>query len=210
MSAVTRHPDEERRVLGAVRLQTRAKDGDATPVIVGHAALFNERSEDLGGFREVIAPGAFVDAIKADDVRALLNHDANYVLGRNRSGTLSLTEDTRGLAVEIEPPDTQWANDLMRSMERGDITQMSFAFSVRPNGSNWAKDDDGTVIRTLTKVRLFDVSVVTYPAYTATDASVGQRAARAWLDEANAELHALIQRDLNYRRMRIRLAEAAL
>lgn len=135
----------------------------------GHAAVFNELSQDLGGFREQIAPGAFTEALQRDDIRALFNHDANFVLGRNRSGTLKLVEDTRGLAIEIEPPDTQFARDLITSMKRGDITQMSFAFQVMPNGQDWAKDEEGRVIRTLKKLRLFDVSPVTYPAYTGTD-----------------------------------------
>lgn len=145
---------------------------DGAKRIVGHAAVFNQLSEDLGGFREQIAPGAFEEAIKTDDIRALFNHDANLVLGRNRAKTLTLKEDATGLAIEILPPDTQYARDLMVSMERGDITQMSFGFSVRPNGQNWAKNDDGLYIRTLTRVRLYDVSPVTYPAYPQTDVAL--------------------------------------
>lgn len=162
--------DIERRsfTLDEIRVEKR-EDGSAK--IVGHAAVFNQLSEDLGGFREQIAPGAFADAL-ADDVRALFNHNPDYVLGRNLSKTLRMVEDSRGLAIEIDPPDTQVARDLMVSMARGDITQMSFGFSVRPNGQNWAKDDEGRVIRTLTKVRLFDVSPVTYPAYPQTDVAV--------------------------------------
>lgn len=162
--------DIERRsfTLDEIRVEKR-EDGSAK--IVGHAAVFNQLSEDLGGFREQIAPGAFADAL-ADDVRALFNHNPDYVLGRNLSKTLRMVEDSRGLAIEIDPPDTQVARDLMVSMARGDITQMSFGFSVRPNGQNWAKDDEGRVIRTLTNVRLFDVSPVTYPAYPQTDVAV--------------------------------------
>lgn len=153
---------------------------DKPPKIVGHAAVFNQLSEDLGGFREQIAPGAFEEAIKTDDVRALWNHNPDHILGRNRSKTLSLAEDARGLFIEIEPPDTQIARDLMVSMERGDITQMSFGFSVRPNGQDWAKDDDGRVIRTLKRLRLFDVSPVTFPAYPQTDVAV--RSMHEWTE----------------------------
>lgn len=162
--------DIERRcfVLDEIRIEQR----DEGKRIIGHAAVFNQLSEDLGGFREQIAPGAFVEAIETDDVRALFNHNSDHILGRNRAKTLTLQEDARGLAIEIIPPDTQIARDLMVSMERGDITQMSFGFSLRPNGDNWAMDDDGRVIRTLTKVRLYDVSPVVFPAYPQTDVAM--------------------------------------
>lgn len=139
-------------------------DGDS-PKLVGHAAVFN-RVADLYYFKEQVAPGCFADTIQADDIRALFNHDANYVLGRNRAGTLSLSEDDQGLAVEILPPDTQFARDLMTSMKRGDITQMSFGFTTIED-----KWDRPTNTRTLLKVQLYDVSPVTFPAYADTDVS---------------------------------------
>jgi HK97 family phage prohead protease len=171
--------DIERRafVVEGLIIETRA-DGKKT--MRGHAAVFNQLSEDLGGFREQIAPGAFADAVKTDDVRALFNHDSNFILGRTVAKTLRLSEDARGLAVEIDPPDTQFARDLMVSMERGDVTQMSFGFSVRPGGQDWAKDDEGRTIRTLKKLRLFDVSPVVFPAYPQTDIAV--RELRSWQD----------------------------
>lgn len=146
---------------------------DGTRRIIGHAAVFNQWSDDLGGFREQIAPGAFAEAINADDVRALFNHDTNQVLGRNRSKTLTLLEDQRGLLSEIILPDTQLAKDLEVLMKRGDINQMSFAFSIEQDGQTWKKVGDGPWERTITKVaQLFDVSVVTFPAYPQTDAAV--------------------------------------
>lgn len=180
-------PDIERRAfaIDEMRIETRE---DGTPRILGHAAVFNQLSEDLGGFREQIAPGAFAEAIQGDDIRALWNHNPDHILGRNLAKTLALAEDSRGLAIEIIPPDTQLARDLMTSMKRGDVTQMSFGFSVRPNGQNWAKDDEGRVIRTLTKVRLYDVSPVTYPAYPQTD--VAARSLTAWQEEQNAAAEA--------------------
>lgn len=164
--------DIERRAfsLDEMRIETREEDG--SPVIRGHAAVFNQLSEPLGGFREQIASGAFAEALQTDDIRALWNHNPDHILGRNMAKTLTLSEDARGLAIEIIPPDTQIARDLMTSMKRGDVTQMSFGFSVRPNGENWAKDDEGRYIRTLTRVRLYDVSPVTYPAYPQTDVAV--------------------------------------
>ncbi len=169
--------DVERRFyqLEDVRIERRA---DAAPILRGHAAVFNQLSEDLGGFREQIAPGAFVEAIQKDDIRALFNHNPDFILGRNLAKTLRLSEDARGLAIEIDPPDTQVARDLLVSMERGDVTQMSFGFSVRPGGQDWAKDDNGQTIRTLKRLRLFDVSPVTFPAYPQTDIAV--RELRNW------------------------------
>jgi HK97 family phage prohead protease len=144
--------------------------GNDAPKIVGHAAMFEKLSEDLGGFREKIAPGAFTNSLKKDDVRALFNHDANYVLGRNKAKTLTLKEDELGLYIEIDPPDTQWARDLQESIRRGDISQMSFGFVV--NKDEWEHKKGKDSIRTLQEVKLFDVSPVTYPAYPQTSVKV--------------------------------------
>lgn len=161
----------ERRAFSLEGVTVEERDG-LPPVIRGHAAVFNQLSEDLGGFREQIAPGAFADAILSDDVRALFNHDPNLILARNRSGTLRLAEDGSGLLVEIDPPDTQYARDLLVSMRRGDVSQMSFGFQVEKGGQSWAKDASGQSIRTVYKARLYDVSPVTYPAYPQTDVAV--------------------------------------
>lgn len=143
------------------------KRADEARIIVGHAAVFDKLSEDMWGFREKIAPGAFTEAIKEDDIRGLWNHDPNYVLGRNKAGTLRLREDGIGLAVEIDPPDVQWARDLMVSIDRGDVTQMSFGFTLVKD--EWDHSDRNQPVRTLKKVKLYDVSPVTYPAYPDTD-----------------------------------------
>lgn len=173
--------DIERRVFSVegIKIEKREKSGG---LLKGHAAVFNQLSEDLGGFREQVAPGAFIEALEKDDVRALFNHDPNFILGRNRSKTLRLSEDTRGLAFEIDLPDTQMVRDLVVApIDRGDITAMSFQFSALPGGQDWAKDRDGRTIRTLKKVRLMDVSPVVFPAYPQTD--VALRELRSW--EAN-------------------------
>ena len=149
-------------------LETR-EDEDGNSKIRGHAAVFNEEA-DIWGFREKVAPGAFKDSIKVDDVRALFNHDPNFVLGRNTAGTLTLKEDKQGLAIEIDPPDTQFARDLQVSIRRGDISQMSFGFNVLEE--EWKDGGDDPDLRTLNKVRLFDVSPVTFPAYEGTDVAV--------------------------------------
>lgn len=176
MSKVKKPTDEiERRINTVGALEFRAGEGDdAVPTLVGYAALFGELSEDLGGFREQIASGAFAKSI-GGDVRALFNHDANLVLGRTKSKTLSLSEDQRGLRIEITPPNTSIANDLMESVRRGDVDQMSFGF--RTVKDSW-DEVDGEIIRTLVDVRLFDVSPVTFPAYAKTDVAV--RSMDAW------------------------------
>lgn len=163
--------DIEQRILCKdVRLEQRANEPTK---IRGYAAVFNQLSEDLGGFREQLATGAFSDAIGNSDVRALINHDSNLVLGRNRSDTLTLREDATGLYVEIVPPDTQAARDLVELMKRGDVNQMSFAFTVSKEDQTWTRDGSGPWLRTIKKVsRLYDVSVVTYPAYPQTSAAV--------------------------------------
>jgi HK97 family phage prohead protease len=162
--------------------ELRIDGNDRTPVITGHAAVFNQRSLDLGGFYEIIAPGAFANTIKTADVRALFNHDANFILGRTKSRTLELSEDEKGLSVRISPPDSIWANDLLESIKRGDIDQMSFGFSVSEAGQKWQRSG-GEVLRTLLAVELFDVSPVTYPAYPQTDVS-----ARSFFEAKIADL----------------------
>lgn len=150
--------------------EIRAEKGEETTVITGYGAVFNTLSEPMWGFREIIAPGAFDDVLN-DDVRALFNHDSNFVLGRNGK-TLRLSVDERGLKYEIDAPNTQTIRDLViEPMKRGDITQSSFAFTV--DEESWDQDDDGVIIRTIKKIkRLFDVSPVTYPAYSAADSTV--------------------------------------
>jgi len=168
-------PAAERRVVSASRLRTEDQDGRPAR-IVGYAAVFNSRSVDLGGFVEVIDEGAFGPALaKNPDVRALVNHDANQVLGRTKSGTLRVSADSVGLRIVAELPDTQAARDLIASMDRGDIDQMSFAFDLAAaDGDRWESRGDGSYIRHIVKVgNLYDVSVVTYPAYP--DTSVALR-----------------------------------
>jgi len=143
---------------------------DKMPVISGYAIVFNKLSEDLGGFREQVAPGACTRAIKEDDIRAAFNHDPNFILGRNKAGTLQLAEDNKGIRFTIDPlPDTQWCRDLQVSIGRGDINQCSFKFStIKDAWDNSTKN----VVRTLQDIRLFDVSIVTYPAYPQTSVKV--------------------------------------
>lgn len=152
------------------------REDKAFPVIEGYAAVFDVLSEPLWfGVRERIRPGAFSKSLAAgDDVRALVDHEPPKILGRNKAGTLRLREDNHGLHYDIDPPDTTVGRDTIVSLRRKDIDQSSFAFQVVEEEYNIRKEDNGdqTVIRELIEVKLFDVSVVTYPAYPQTSAGV--------------------------------------
>ena len=150
--------------------------------IIGYAALFDSPSEDLGGFTEFIAPGAFDDVLSSKpDVRGLSNHDSNRLLGRTSAGTMRLSQDDKGLRYEIDVADTVPGRDTVTSTKRGDTTGSSFSFTVKSN--EW-KTVDGAQQRTITAIdELFDVGPVTFPAYTATVAEASRRS----LDAAVAE-----------------------
>jgi len=158
----------ERRTFQLTEIRAEGEDGESLR-ISGHAAVFNKKSEPIFGmFREIVLPGAFKRSLKKDDIRALWNHDANFVLGRNKAGTLRLKEDDRGLKTDIDLPETQFARDLYQSIKRGDVDQMSFGF--RTVTDKWRTEEKENV-RELVEVDLFDVSPVTFPAYPQTDIS---------------------------------------
>jgi len=174
----------ERRCVPITELRTIRAEGES-PKIQGYAAVFNSLSEDLGGFREKISPGAFKAAVAGSDTRALFNHNSDYVLGRKSAGTLNVKEDERGLWFENTPPDTQWARDMLVSIDRGDITQMSFGFRMAEGGDTWAETDVGPERTLLNIAELPDVSPVTYPAYT--DTKVALRSMTEWRNLENKE-----------------------
>ncbi|MDD5013733.1 MAG: HK97 family phage prohead protease [Atribacterota bacterium] len=147
------------------------EEGENITKITGYAAVYNQLSDDLGGFREKIKKGFFTEVITTDDVRALFNHDANMILGRTKNDTLKLEEDKNGLKVEIIPPDTTYANNLVNLIRRGDVDQMSFQWQTEKD--EWDSSDLNNVTRTLIKAkRLWDISPVTFPAYPQTSAEV--------------------------------------
>lgn len=159
----------ERRVAPA-NTEIRA-NADGSWTLIGHAAVFDSVAS-LGTFSETIKRGAFRRVLNQDglDVRCLFNHDANLVLGRT-PGTLTLREDPQGLAYEVNVAPTTAGNDLKVLLERGDVTQSSFAFKV--GAQEWRDMPDGSLQRIITDFAdLLDVSPVTYPAYSDTTASV--------------------------------------
>ena len=178
-------------------VEKRSYNGEARAVegrtVEGYASVFNSMSEDLGGFREIILPGAFKNAL-GDDVRALYNHDSNYLLARTTSGTLELKEDDKGLYYRFDMPNTSYGNDLLELYRRGDLTQSSFGFTVEKD--SW-RMEDGQHVRYIESVSsLFDVSPVVYPAYTA--ASSGLRSAEPHSEGEAEEAIETAAEEVNY------------
>ena len=181
-SEIRTSPNAEVRTFDVQDLELRM-DGDK-PTVVGYGAVFNSESNDLGGFREYIAPGAF-DGRLEDDVRFLVNHDANLILARTTNGTLRLSVDEKGLRYEADMPNTSTARDLMELLKNGTISQSSFAFTVEED--SW-EVKDGMNIRTIDKVsQLYDVSSVTYPAYNSASSSVALRSMKEWQEKEEAK-----------------------
>lgn len=209
--------DTERR-----RFEVRAGNAtDGAMKLAGHAAVFNQET-DMGWFREMIMPGAFLKSIGQDDIRALFNHDENIVLGRNRSGTLTLSEDAQGLAVEIIPPDTEICRGICASIERRDISEMSFAFRAITEEWQYADTPDASDLRILKECKLYDVSPVTYAAYDGTDIGVraeyegleiAKRSHSAWTKEhprtqpTPTEQVRAVDIDIKKRKLKLKISE---
>jgi HK97 family phage prohead protease len=155
-----------------VQFELRAVEGGDGMTFTGYAAVFNSPSEPLP-FIERIAPGAFKRSLKArNDIKLLFNHDTGAVLGSTRAGTLKLEEDNYGLRVTAILPPTTLGNDVKVLVQRGDLSAMSFGFSVPANGDSW--NTDGTE-RTLKSVRIHEVSIVAFPAYSQTAGTAAVR-----------------------------------
>jgi len=182
-----KHTQEKRYFEIESRLDTK----NGKDVVIGHAAVFNSLSEDLGGFREKIQPGAFDDVLE-NDVRAYFNHDPNYLLGRTSAGTLRLSVDEQGLRYELDVPNTTAGRDLKENMRLGNITQSSFAFTIGRDGDAWERNEDGADIRIIKKVnRLYDVSPVSLPAYpSANDLALATRSNMLDKENTRKELEA--------------------
>ena len=180
---------KEMRTLNITNLKTRDGLNDEPHVISGYAAVFNSKTSIGDWFEETIAQGAFSRSLSENgDIRALFNHNWDNVLGRTKSGTLRLEEDERGLRFEIELPNTNLARDLAESLKRGDINQCSFGFI--PTEETWNYDAE-PMQRTINEVELFEISVVSIPAYDDTEVSLVR--SKEAFDEAETRLKLIKQ-----------------
>jgi Escherichia/Staphylococcus phage prohead protease len=169
----------ERRYIPAGDLRVVTGEG-MRQKLVGHAIVFNTLSEPLMFFREQIAPEAVDRTLNEQiDMRALIDHEPAKLMGRLTAGTLRVKKDAHGLLVEIDPPDTTYSRDALESVRRGDLTGMSFAFRTMPGGDQWDESTDPPT-RTVLDMRISEVSIVTFPAYPATDVDVAQRSLDAY------------------------------
>ena len=159
-----------------------ASEGEGDPVrsVTGYAPRFNSPSEVMHlnadeRFVEYFEPNAFRRALPNSDPRALRDHIPHFILGRQSAKTLKVWEDATGLGFRFELPNTTYANDLAVSMERGDVRETSFAFNIKKDSDKWAKRDDGIWERRIpadSVERIYDISVVTYPAYPDSEANL--------------------------------------
>lgn len=167
----------ERRIFNTAeefRVETEGEEIRLT----GLAVAYNSLSEDLGGFRERVLPGAFRETLDTGaEVKALVGHDATKVIGSRAARTLTLRDGDDGLRVSIKLPRTSYGLDLAESIRRGDQGKMSFGFTTRSDA--WHKMN-GETIRDLVSADLFEVSAVAWPAYSATGIDIAKRSLEAW------------------------------
>ena len=187
--------DREIRQVRSIASQFETREADGELSIEGYFSVFNSIYELWPGATESVAPGAFAETL-GNDIRALVNHDSTLVLGRNKAGTLELREDSHGLwgKVKVNPNDGD-AMNLYERVKRGDVDQCSFGFMIEDEETEFR--DDGSIHWTIRKVNLFEVSVVTFPAYEETSVSarkadleaIQKRKAEKWRAEMSAKLN---------------------
>jgi HK97 family phage prohead protease len=164
--------EKETRSLLNTKVELRKKEDGTPEAFIGEAIVFNQRSENLGWFVEIIDSRALAET-DMSDVVALFNHDSNYILGRSTAGTLKLKETKSGLSYEVPyDADDEDHRKVMRKIQKGEVVGSSFAFTVGYRGDDWDEDENGVLVRTITKIkRLYDVSPVVTPAYPQTSAA---------------------------------------
>ena len=185
---------ETLRQIRSVESKFTTRDDDGALHIEGYFAVFNSTYQICDDMSESVAPGAFSDTL-GGDVRALIDHETRLVLGRNTAGTLQLREDSHGLWGDILiNPDDQDAMNLYARVQRGDVNQCSFGFDILEEETEFR--DDGSVHWTIKKVKLYEVSVCTFPAYSETSVqarkedleAIRTRRAEAYREELRSKL----------------------
>ena len=161
----------EVRTLPAKELRIAPLAADGTRTLTGRAIVFNARSQDLGGFQEIVSPGAVTDTLSSGSNLLLLNnHDSSQVLGSTRAGTLKLNTDAKGVSFSCQlDTRSSYANDLAISVERGDTAGCSFGFRTLKDSY---LNDKGTLVRTLEAIEIFELTVCASPAYTQTQVDI--------------------------------------
>ncbi len=201
------------RTIPADELEIRAEQDGKVRKLTGYGIVYNREARIWGDLYEVIRPGAAREVLaKNPDIRCCLNHSDEKIFGRTKSGTLMLEENQRGVKYSAIPPDAQWANDALVSIERRDIDGSSFTFSVDPQDEKITKRSDGTLLREIFKFsRIGEMGPVTRPAYESTTAEF--RSAKEEYDSLTANLRtqdnadeiAEAQRTLELRRKKLEL-----
>lgn len=194
--------DRTNRQLRSVATEFKTREDGEDLLIEGYFAVFNSNYDIWPGASESIAPGAFAESLESDDIRALTNHNSDLVLGRNRAGTLTLNEDTHGLwgSIRINPKDSDAVNTRERVL-RGDVSQCSIGFAILDEETEFR--EDGSVHWTIRKIKLYEVSVCTFPAYEETNVKarkrdleeVKQRRREAWAESLRNKLRGGHQND---------------
>jgi HK97 family phage prohead protease len=201
--------------------ELRVVDGPAEgpPLIVGYAAMFGKLSKLIrtenrsNGWRERVAPGAFSRTLASgEDIFAFVEHSPNHKLGRRSTGTLKLTQDERGLYVEITPPDTTVGMDAIKEIRRGDLSGWSFGFRAKPSDQTWIRTENDELLRELHSLDLFEVTLTGAPAYPdSTELALRSvlepalTSLEAWEQQQQRESQAALEAEQRLRENRLRL-----
>lgn len=204
------------RLLKESHLEVR-EDSEG-PKITGYGIVYNQEARLWDDLFEIIRPGAAHDVLQgAPDIRCAFNHSPDHIIGRTKSGTLTVEEDEWGVRYTATPPDTQWCRDLLQSIRRGDVDGSSFTFSVEPQDETVKRQEDNTYLREVRRLAaLGEVGPVTWPAYEGTTAQV--RSAQDEYDSFTEQLRAqedseeiaARQRALGLRRKRLDIEDKTL
>lgn len=187
------------RTIASIASEFKIREAGEEAYIEGYFSVFNTDYVIASNFRESVAPGAFAETL-GEDIRCLVNHDTTLVLGRNKAGTLELREDSHGLwgRVKINPND-QDAVNLYERVKRGDVNQCSFGFEILDEETEIDGENYHWIIR---KVKLYEVSVCTFPAYEDTEVKIArtaqiEEAARRALQVRKDELKKKLKENLH-------------